>query len=168
MSRAARVDALPHLGAVTEALSRPDQPEAAFRALDLAMGAAIGHKLFTCLLHHPEAHESERRYTNQPAAYPVGGRKRVEPTAWTRRLFDERVPYIGYTAADIRDVFFDHELIASLGCASVLNVPVAWAGRTLGTINLLHEERWYDEGDVPLARLFAGLATPAFLSLSGR
>ncbi len=92
----------------------------------------------------------------------------MEPTPWTRRLFDERVPYIGYTAADISEVFFDHQLIVSLGCASVLNVPVAWAGQTLGTINLLHEERWYDDGDVPLARLFAGLAAPAFMGAAGR
>jgi len=166
MTRQPRVDPLPHLAAVAATFPRPDQPEATFRALDAAMGAVLGHKLFTCLLHHPDARESERRYTNQPGAYPVGGRKPVTPTPWTRRLFDEHVPYVGYTAADIREVFFDHELIASLGCASVLNVPVVWAGRTLGTINLLHEERWYDEGDVAPGRLFAALAAPAFLALS--
>ena len=93
----------------------------------------------------------------------MGGRKPIEPTPWTRQLLEERRPYIGDTAEDIRAVFFDHELIARLGCASVLNVPVAWAGRTLGTINLLHEARWYDEGDVALAQAFAALATPAFL-----
>jgi hypothetical protein len=31
------------------------------------------------------------------------------------RLFTRREPYIGRTAADIRAVFFDHELILSLG-----------------------------------------------------
>jgi GAF domain-containing protein len=127
------------------------------------MGATIGHKLFTCLLHHPAARESERRYTNQPAAYPVGGRKPVPDSAWARRLFVEREPYIGYTADDIREVFFDHALIASLGCASVLNVPVVHDGRTLGVLNLLHEARWYDEADAPLAQVFAALAAPAFL-----
>jgi GAF domain-containing protein len=130
------------------------------------MGATIGHKLFTCLLHHPAARESERRYTNQPAAYPVGGRKPVPDSAWARRLFVEREPYIGYTADDIREVFFDHALIASLGCASVLNVPVVQDGRTLGVLNLLHEARWYDEADAPLAQVFAALAAPAFLKLA--
>jgi hypothetical protein len=130
------------------------------------MGATIGHKLFTCLLHHPAARESERRYTNQPAAYPVGGRKPVPDSAWARRLFVEREPYIGYTADDIREVFFDHVLIASLGCASVLNVPVVHDGRTLGVLNLLHEARWYDEADAPLAQVFAALAAPAFLKLA--
>jgi hypothetical protein len=161
-----RVDPLPQLAAVAAAQLAAPQPDATFRALDVAMGATLGHKLFTCLLHNPEARESERRYTNQPAAYPVGGRKPVQPTAWTRRLFEEHRPYIGYTEADIREVFFDHALIASLGCASVLNLPVVHRGDTLGTINLLHEARWYDEGDVPLGRVFAALAVPAFLLLT--
>jgi branched-chain amino acid transport system permease protein len=58
-----------------------------------------------------------------------------------------------------------HALIAMLGCGSVLNVPVAWDGRTPGTINLLHEEGWYDEGDRSIGLLFAALAVPAYLAL---
>ena len=166
MSRRAPVDTLPHLAAVAAAIRAPGQPEAAFRALDAA-AATLGHKLFTCLLHHPAVRESERRYTSQPEAYPVGGRKAVPPTPWARRLFEERQPYIGYTADDIRSVFFDHALIASLGCASVLNLPVVHDGRTLGVLNLLHEARWYGEDDVPLGQVFAALAVPAFRLLAG-
>ena len=166
MSPRPETDPLPHLLAVARAMRSPASPEAALTALDAAMGATIGHKLFTCLLHHPAARESERRYTNQPAASPVGGRKPVPDSAWARRLFVEREPYIGYTADDIREVFFDHALIASLGCASVLNVPVVQDGRTLGVLNLLHEARWYDEADAPLAQVFAALAAPAFLKLA--
>jgi GAF domain-containing protein len=166
VSRQARVDPLPHLEAVARELMEPGQPEPVFRALERAMGAVIGHKLFTVLLHYPQARESERRYTNQPAAYPVGGRKPVTASAWTERLFVERRPYIGASAEDIRTAFFDHQLILSLGCASVLNVPVVWDGRTLGTINLLHEAGWYDEGDVPVAQTFAALAAPALLELT--
>jgi len=166
MSPPPETDPLPHLLAVARAMRSHASPEAALTALDAAMGATIGHKLFTCLLHHPAARESERRYTNQPAAYPVGGRKPVPDSAWARRLFVEREPYIGYTADDIREVFFDHALIASLGCASVLNVPVVHDGRTLGVLNLLHEARWYDEADAPLAQVFAALAAPAFLKLA--
>jgi GAF domain len=166
MSRSARIDPLPHLEAVARAMREAGQPETGFRALDLGMGTVIGHKLFTVLLHHPRARESERRYTNQPAAYPVGGRKPVAPTPWTERLFGEGRPYIGRTAEDIRSVFFDHELILSLGCASVLNVPVVWNGRTFGTINLLHGAGWYDETDVPVAQVFAALAAPLLLELT--
>lgn len=161
-------DPLPHLVAVARAGGEPGQPEVLFAALDIAMGAVIGHKLFTVLVYHADAAQSERRYTNQPAAYPVGGRKPVTPSAWTERLFQERRPYLGRTADDIRAVFFDHELILSLGCQSVLNVPVVWNERTLGTINLLHEADWYDERDLPVAVAFAALAVPGYLELRRR
>ena len=166
MSRRAPVDPVPHLSAVGAALLQPDQPRPVFRALDQALGAVIGHKLFTVLRYHPEAAQSERCYTNEPTAYPVGGRKAVTPSSWTNRLFRDHEPYIGLTAADIRAVFPDHELIASLGCASVLNIPVVENNRTLGTINLLHETHWYDESDIPIARAFAALAVPGLLALA--
>jgi hypothetical protein len=73
------------------------------------------------------------------------------------------VPYIGRSYEDIREVFFDHELIRSLGCESVLNVPVRWNGRSLGTLNLLHRAGWYREADIPAARMFAALAAPGIL-----
>ena len=163
MTRARDVDPRPHLALVAEALTCGDQPRALFAALDRAMGATLGHRLFTVLRYHPDAQESERLYTSQGAAYPVGGRKAVRPTPSTARVFGERRPYIGRTAADIRACFPDAELIFSLGCESVLNLPVVFDGRVLGTINLLHEASWYDEADVPLGFLFAALAVPGFL-----
>jgi hypothetical protein len=166
MSHVGTVDPLPHLEAVARALAAADQPASAFAALDRAMDAAIGHKLFTVLRFHADSGESERVYTNQPESYPVGGRKALNPTFWAGHVIFGRKPYIGYDAADIRSVFFDHELIASLGCDSVLNVPVVWNDTMLGTINILHEANWYREGDVPLATVFAGLAVTPYLALS--
>ena len=166
MSRHAAVDLLPHFAAVAAALARPEQPAPTFSALDGALDAVLGHKLFTILRWHADRGESERLFTNQPAAYPVGGRKPLNRTAWSSQVLEARRPYIGRTAEDIRAHFFDHELIASLGCASVLNLPVVHDGRTLGVINLLHETRWYGDDDVPLGQVFAALAVPAFLLLS--
>lgn len=161
MSSRHAVDAVPHLAAVAAALGAPDQPAATFVTLDRALAATLGHKLFTILRWDAERRESERLYTNQPTAYPVGGRKPMSQTIWSRQVLDERRPYVGRTAADIRAHFFDHELIASLGCASIVNLPVVWNGRVLGTLNALHEAGWYDEHDVPLGLAFAGLAVPA-------
>ena len=161
MSRAPRVDPRAHLAAVVAATARPDQPAATYAALDTALHAVLGHKLFTILRYHADTGESERVWTNRPAAYPVAGRKALNPTFWSRQVLEERRPYLGRTTADIRSVFFDHELIASLGCASVLNVPVVWDDRVLGTINLLHEAEWYDEADAPIGLAFANLAVPA-------
>lgn len=166
MSHIGKVDPLPHLEAAARALATGGQPTAAFAAIDRAMDAAIGHKLFTVLRFHADSGESERVYTNQPASYPVGGRKALNPTFWAGHVIHGRKPYIGYTAEDIRSVFFDHALIASLGCDSVLNVPVVWNDTMLGTINLLHEANWYGEADVPVAAVFAGLAVTPYLAIS--
>lgn len=164
MTRAS-IDPLPHLEAVASALAGDGQPAAVFEALERAMGATLGHRLFTLLRYHAAAQESERIYTSQPAAYPVGGRKPVRPTPSTARVFGERRAYIGRTATDIRAAFADHALIFSLGCESVLNLPVLFDGRVLGTVNLLHEAGWYAETDVPVGLTFAALAVPVYLAI---
>jgi hypothetical protein len=163
MSRIGRVDPRPHLDAVAAVATMPGQPHALFAALDGALGAVLGHRLFTLMRYHADSGDSERIYTTHPGAYPVGGRKPFNPTAWTEQVLRRQQPYLGRTPADVRAVFFDHALIASLGCGAVLNLPVVWDGRTLGTINLLHEAGWYDETDARVGLLFAALAIPAYL-----
>jgi hypothetical protein len=140
----------------------PGQPQALLGALDAAFGAVLGHRLFTLMRYHERTGESERIYTTHPREYPVGGRKPLNPTAWTEQVLQRQRPYLGRTPADVRAVFFDHELIAALGCGSVLNLPVVWDGRVLGTINLLHEANWYEESDMPVGLLLAALAIPAY------
>ena len=149
-----------------EAQAEADQPGAVFRALDRVFATDPGHILFTVLVHHPKQRQSERFYTNMKEAYPVGGRKPVTDSPWMQRVVHGGEPYIGRTREDIRDVFFDYELIWSLGCESVLNMPVRWAGQTLGTLNLLHRAGHYGEAHVPQVRLMAALAVPAFLVLT--
>jgi transcriptional regulator with GAF, ATPase, and Fis domain len=163
VSRAPRVDPRPHLEAVAAVATLPGQPQALFGALEAALGAVLGHRLFTLMRYHARTGESERIYTSHPREYPVGGKKALNPTAWTEQVLRRQQPYLGRTPADVQAVFFDHALIASLGCGSVLNVPVVWDGRVLGTINLLHEAHWYDETDAPVGLLFAALATPGYL-----
>ncbi|WP_456620661.1 MULTISPECIES: GAF domain-containing protein [unclassified Bradyrhizobium] len=156
----------PLLCAVATAQGRPDQPEALFAALDEALKSAIGHKLFTILTYDDDSGEAARVYSNLPGPYPPGGRKRLAPGPWTEAVLDRGDAYIGRTPDDLRNVFSDHALIASLGCASVLNMPVRWRGRTLGSLNLLHEAEWYGEDDVAACLPFAQLALPALLTPS--
>ncbi|WP_144182606.1 GAF domain-containing protein [Elioraea rosea] len=158
----------PHLSAIAEAVRAPGQPEASFAAIEKACAATIGHILFTVLLRHEVTGEAERFWTSHPKEYPVGGRKPLNPTFWTEHVLRQQRPYLGNDYEAVKAVFFDHELIRSLGCESVLNVPVVWNGRSLGTINLLHEAGWYREADIPLAQTIAALAVPAYLMLVNR
>jgi len=163
MSRRPEIDPLPHLRAVAQADAT--DTDAFFTVLSEALDAVFGHKLLTAMTYNRDSGDTERFYSSNPAAYPVGGRKHPQPGAWMHRLFIEGKPYIGYNASDIRAFFEDHELILSLGCESILNLPVRHGGRAIGTINLLHEARWYGKDDIPLGEIFAALAAPAFLAL---
>ena len=153
------------LAGVVKALAAPVQPGVGFEALERAFDQALGHKLFTILLFHHDSGDSERFYSNQPEAYPVGGRKALNPTFWSDHVLRQQRPYIGRSYEDIRAVFFDHELIRSLGCESVLNLPVVLGGRTLGTVNLLHEAGWYDDADLEIGGVLAAHAIPGLAML---
>jgi hypothetical protein len=161
-----RPDPTAALAAVMEAHRDDDQPGATFRAVDAGLAATTGHILFTILIHHPGLRQSERFYSNMPEQYPVGGRKPVTDSAWMQRIIGEGRPYIGRTREDIAWAFYDHELIWSLGCESVLNLPVRWRGQTIGTLNLLHRAGWYSEDDIAVTRLFGHLALPAMALIS--
>lgn len=168
MSNQPTTDALPHFNAVAKAVADAASADDVLAALDTALDAVFGHKLFTALLYHADTGGTERYYSSNPEAYPVGGRKPPNETAWTQHLLVERIPYIGYNADDIREIFFDHEIIISLGCESIINIPVSHQGKTVGTLNILNEAGWFSETDIPTALVFAGLAVPAFLDLAGR
>lgn len=151
--------------AVLAAHADPDQPGATLRAIDAALARDPGHTLFTVLVHHPALKQSERFYTNQPDAYPIGGRKPVTDSPWMHRVIHSGHPCIGRTRNDIQQNFFDHALIFSLGCGSILNMPVRWRGQTLGTLNLCHRAGFYDDNHLPPLRLAAQLALPALMTI---
>ena len=144
------------------ALRQPGPPEALFKAVDKALAETVGHKLFTLLYVAPDGKRVKRLYTNMPKEYPVGGYKPVKETDWHKR--DRPAPaWVGYTYEDIKWAFFDHELIRSLGCESAINVPVVYAGRVLGTMNLLDAAGHYKESDPAKIEPFAALLIGPFL-----
>lgn len=155
-------DCIAQLNRCAQAAASLGQPEALYDALSDATKALVGHKLFTLMFLDTARNEAARVYSNQPDAYPVGGRKELgEMTGWGRHVLEGRQPYLGPTEADIKWAFFDHELIVSLGCGAVINIPVMWNGVMLGTINLLDSEGAYNEAHIaPLLPLAPLLITP--------
>ena len=145
------------------ALKQPGAPEGVFKAVDAALAEVVGHKLFTLLYVAPNRLRVKRIYTNMPKEYPVGGYKEITASPWHKRVIDERHWWIGYDAKDIEWAYFDHKLIVSLGCESAVNVPVVYAGRVLGTLNLLHAAGHYKESDIAKIEPFAALLIGPFL-----
>lgn len=157
MNRTDADTALAQLTELSAVLATAENRDEAFAALSEAADHLIGHRLFTIMAFDEDAIEVERLYTSNPDAYPTGGRKKKKDTAWGRQVLEQGKPYIGHTANDIRTHFNDHELIIGLGLESVLNMPIRLAGRTLGTMNLLHGLNHYDEADLPAARMLSSL-----------
>ncbi|MFI6740068.1 GAF domain-containing protein [Nonomuraea sp. NPDC050451] len=122
----------------------------------------VGVRLFTVLAWVPERRALRRVHTSHPEQYPVGGEKTVEVAqGWLARCIEGREPYFGEDRAAVREIFADHELIESLGCGTIINVPVVDEGEVLGVLNILDAEGSYDEESVAVARSLAPLAVPA-------
>jgi len=148
---------------LAEALRAPEQPLGICRALEQLSAESIGHRLFTVMRFDDTRDEVQRIHSSLPAHYPVGGRKKKKETAWADRVLREMNVFRGTDAADIRSVFDDHEKILGLGLGSVLNVPVVFAGRCLGTMNLLHQAGWYEPDDEGTGALLAAFLIPVLL-----
>ena len=157
-------DPWPAMQEAAAALAAPGQPQALYATLERVLGRLLGVKLFTIMVRY-DSGESERLYSNQPGPYPVGGRKQMKDAPWFREVILAKKHYLGRTAADIRWAFFDHALIASLGCGSVVNLLAIHDDTVVGAINMLHEEGWYDERHVAVGAPFAQLLVPGLAKL---
>lgn len=135
------------LYALAQAQRAPHQPRAICAALETLSAKVIGHRLFTVMRFDGARSEVQRIYSNMPDAYPPGGRKQKKATAWADHVLRDMKVFLGSGPDDIRSAFDDHETILGLGLGSVLNIPVVYAGRCVGTMNLLHEAGWYRAED---------------------
>lgn len=162
MRRAAKpTPSLSELSRIVTAVADAGDDNAVFAAIAHAADTLIGHRLFTIMAFDPDAVQVQRLFSSNPDAYPTGGRKDKRDTPWGRHVLEEGRPFIGVEADDIRANFDDHEVILGLGLESVLNVPVRQYGRTIGTMNLLHERNFYDTADLDCGHFLAGqLAAP--------
>jgi hypothetical protein len=153
---------------VAEGLAAPGQPGTALAALDAALAATVGHRLFTVLVLDEARDVSCRFYSSSPDAYPVSGEKPIRrDSEFHRQVVEQGAPRICHDRADIERAFPDHVLISSLGCESAINVPVRWNGMTLGALNLLDRAGHYTTAQIPTLGVFAALAVAPVLHVLG-
>ncbi len=105
----------------------------------------------------------ERLSSSDEKAYPLGGRKPLDKIASSHGAMEHGGIFLAGTKADVKEAFFDHELIFSLGITAIMNVPIRHAGRRLGTLNFCGEEGNYHEREMQIGRVLAGLLAPAML-----
>ncbi|HZT88139.1 MAG TPA: GAF domain-containing protein [Stellaceae bacterium] len=151
------------IAAVAELSATAREPAAVFDAVAALAQRTIGHRLFTVMRLHAESAEVERLYSSLPAAYPVSGRKAKQGTPWGEQVLDRGEIFIANSPGEVERAFSDHALIFSLGIGAIMNVPIRFRGRSLGTMNLCHEAGWFGDDDRAPGRLLASLLVPALL-----
>jgi hypothetical protein len=129
------------------------------------IGEAIGSKLTTATLFDVQAGRLRRVYTENAVAYPVGGFKPIPANKWTAILIQRRQIYTALSIEAIAEDFFDWQLIRSLGCESIANLPIVVAGETIGAFNLLHEAEYYTAERLSRVPEVMPFATLAYLTL---
>jgi hypothetical protein len=163
MRNAKRPLTLGDLALLADRLASEQEPALLYAAIDALVQDVIGHRLFTLMKVHEASSEVERIYSSNPEAYPVGGRKEKRGTPWSRAVLDRGEIFIARTPEEVRDAFSDHALIFSLGIGSIMNVPLGYRGRRLGTMNISHESGWFTEEDARAGRLIAPFVVPSLL-----
>ena len=149
-----------------DALARAATTDAALQQIELARHAVFGYGLLTVNLDAtqpddpPGEIQLQRLWTSNPQAYPLAGRKRKTPTAWTRQLLHRAEVFIGEGDAALAEVFDEHVHIAALGLHAVVNVPLLDAGRCVATFNVLGAREHWLPHEIATVRLLALLSTP--------
>lgn len=107
----------------------------------------VGVTLFTVLRFTEGGAVMERIYSSHADEYPVGGTKQVATQVspdWVAACRDSGEPFLGVTPADLDRIFDDASMIKSLGCGSILNVPIPGPdGVPLATVNMCAPEGTY-------------------------
>jgi hypothetical protein len=152
--------------AVLHVLTGATTARATFSALEEHSARLHEHLLFTCLRFDYDDQVMSRLYSNREDVSPTGGSKPLPSGPWADRLIMEGKSYIGRSRQDLKDVFFDYEALWAVGCESVMNVPVRWQDRTVGSINILGRAAQFDEETASQFSVFAQLAVPLFLKMA--
>ncbi len=155
----------PNYQSFSDALATCDEDlgEAYIGLCDLAQ-KTIGHKLFTLMTVDRATGEAARVYSNMPVAYPISGKKPANQTPWRSQVIDHHKTFVANDINAIARVFDDYQLIQSLGCESVINVPIIIAGRVIGTVNCLAEAGHYNAERVAASETLKLPGAACFLS----
>jgi GAF domain-containing protein len=165
MSKRKQALTLTDLAAVQEIIGRKHAPDEPFMAIEHLAQRVLGHRLFTVMRHRETTAEVERVYSNNTKAYPLGGRKQKMGTPWGAKVLDRGEVFIAANREELRAAFADHELIFSLGIASIMNVPISYDGHTLATMNISGAAGQYGEADIATGKTLGALLVPVLLAL---
>ncbi len=137
---------------------------AIYRAVERIAAETVGFVFLTTLRYNEAEACVQRLHSSNEQAYPVGGRKPLSKITASHAALDSGEVFLAPDRAAVKEAFFDHELIFSLGSTAILNAPIRFGGRRLGTLNFCGVENTYGPEEVRNAKLLAGLLIPSLLA----
>jgi len=150
--------------AFQKAFAAPNQPVPVFLALQTIVREEVGANLFTLMMFDARSQLSRRIHSSHPQEYPVSEVKPLSAGLWSRTVVEKRMTFVANTIEAIAEVFPDHELIRSLGCGSVVNLPVVFDGAVIGVANALDKPGHYTPERVERMERLAPFAAIALLA----
>lgn len=134
-----------------------------YKAVERLAKETCGWRLLTILKYVEKDAVVSRLSSSDETSYPIGGTKPLEKLTENHAILERGDVALAANREDVKRMFFDHQLIFSLGITAIMNVPVRHAGRRLGTLNFCGDEGMYGEREKQLGRVLAGLLAPALL-----
>jgi GAF domain-containing protein len=159
-SRALTVDDVARIAALSGA--SPDS-QTVYKAVEKLAGETIGWVMLTTLKYDEAAGVVVRLHSSNEKDYPLGGTKPISKITASRAKMDAGEPFLAPDLPAVKEAFFDHELIASLGISAILNAPIRHAGRRLGSLNFCGVEGMFGPDEIRNAQILAGLLIPSLL-----
>ncbi|MDQ6640306.1 MAG: GAF domain-containing protein [Pseudomonadota bacterium] len=150
--------------ALCDVVAVAEDNAAFFAAVNAARREWVGDGMLTISAYDAERCCLARLWSSDRLAYPVGAIKYKADTPWTRQVLQRGEVFIGEGDAEIAAVFDDHKRIRGCGMHAILNVPLVWRRRCVGTFNVLRsQERWAAD-EIVYLRVLAQLTVPAVLA----
>jgi hypothetical protein len=134
-----------------------------YKAVEKVALETCGWVLLTTLKYDEAAQAVVRVHSSNEQAYPIGGSKPLSKIKKSHEQMVSGEVFIAPTRAEVKETFFDYELIFSLGITAIMNSPIRHAGRRLGTLNFCGEEGMYGPTEIRNAKILAGLLVPSLL-----
>ncbi len=134
-----------------------------YTSVERVAAETCGWVLLTTLKYNEAEQVVERVHSSDEKAYPLGGKKPLNKITTSHRAMDRGEVFLAVDRAAVKQAFFDHELIFSLGISAILNAPIRLGGRRLGTLNFCGVEGTYGPKEIAAAKILAGLLVPSIM-----
>lgn len=124
-------------------ISHPNAEDNLYARLEQEVQQEVGAKLVTLMWLDFATGRARRIYTNRPDLYPTDDSKPISQNPWHEHVIVNQNTFVANSLDEMDEQFADKEFFSAHGCSSVLNMPIIIDGRTVGSLNLLHEDNHF-------------------------